>query len=277
MRRTLVEADHPDLSIRRQCELLGLPRSSYYFEPAGESEENLALMRIIDEQYLRTPYFGYRKMTDWLNLKEHGVNQKRVRRLMQLMGLAAVFPGKKTTRRHPGHKVYPYLLRGVDITRANQVWSTDITYVPLLRGFVYLVAVIDWYSRHVLSWRLSNSMETSFCIEALEEALMHGTPEIFNTDQGSQFTSVDFTSRLQLRGIAISMDGRGRALDNVFIERLWRSVKYEDIYLKDYQEVADVYSGLTKYFTHYSHERPHQSLNGRTPWSIYQASLAAQN
>jgi len=272
-----VEPEHTGLSVRRQCELLGLPRSSFYFEPAGETEQNLALMRIIDEQYMDTPYFGYRKMTDWLRLQGHDVNHKRVRRLMRLMGLAAVFPGKQTTQRNPGHKVYPYLLRDVEITRSNQVWSTDITYVPLLRGFMYLVAVIDWYSRHVLSWRLSNSLETTFCLEALEEALMHGTPDIFNTDQGSQFTSVEFTHRLLSRGIAVSMDGRGRALDNVFIERLWRSVKYEEIYLKDYMSGADLYSGLTKYFTFYSHERPHQSLDGQTPWSVYQTGLATLN
>jgi putative transposase len=232
-------------------------------------------MRIIDEQYLKRPTFGYRMMTDWLILQVHSVNYKRIRRLMRLAGLAAVFPGKKTTERHPGHKVYPYLLRGVVITRTNHVWSTDITYVPLARGFVFLVAVIDWYSRCVLSWRLSNTMDMSFCIEALEDAFQFGKPEIFNTDQGSQFTSPEFTQRLLSRNIAVSMDGRGRALDNVFIERLWRSVKYENIYLMNYEKVADVYDGLTSYFTHYNHDRPHQAHNGQTPASVFFRSPGA--
>jgi putative transposase len=270
-----VEPDHPEVSIRRQCELLGVSRSSYYFEPAGETDQNLSLMRIIDEQYLKRPTFGYGMMTDWLILQGHSVNYKRIRRLMRLAGLAAVFPGKKTTERHPGHKVYPYLLRGVVITRTNHVWSTDITYVPLARGFVFLVAVIDWYSRCVLSWRLSNTMDMSFCIEALEDAFQFGKPEIFNTDQGSQFTSPEFTQRLLSRNIAVSMDGRGRALDNVFIERLWRSVKYENIYLMNYETVADVYDGLTSYFTHYNHDRPHQAHNGQTPGSVFFKSPGA--
>ena len=269
MRRGLIEPGHSELSIRRQCELLGVPRSSYYFEPAAESPENLALMRIMDEQYLKHPTFGYRMMTDWLNLHEHAVNYKRVHRLMRLMGLAAVFPGRRTTLRNPGHKIYPYLLRGVEITHPNHVWSTDITYVPLARGYVYLVAVIDWYSRCVLSWRLSNTMDTSFCIEALEEAFQFGIPEIFNSDQGSQFTSAEFTGQLLSRGISVSMDGRGRALDNVFIERLWRSVKYENIYLMNYESVADVYCGLMNYFAHYNDDRPHQAHDGKTPASVY--------
>ncbi len=272
-----MEPDHGQFSIRRQCELLGVPRSSFYFEPAGESRPNLALMRIIDEQYLKHPTFGYRMMTDWLILQGHVVNDKRIRRLMRLMGLAAVFPGRKTTLRHPGHKVYPYLLRGVEINRPNHVWSTDITYVPLVRGYLYLVAVMDWHSRCVLSWRLSNTMDTSFCIEALEEAFQFGIPEIFNTDQGSQFTSSEFTGRLLSRGISVSMDGRGRALDNVFIERLWRSVKYENIYLMNYEDVADVYSGLTNYFGHYNDERPHTAHKGRTPASVYHANRPSLN
>lgn len=272
MRRCLIEPGHSALSIRRQCELLGVPRSSFYFEPAEESPENLALMRIIDEQYLKRPTHGCRMMTDWLRLQGHTVNVKRIRRLMRLMGLSAVFPGRKTTVRNRGHKVYPYLLRGVEITHPNHVWSTDITYVPLSRGFVYLVAVIDWYSRCVLSWRLSNTMDTSFCVEALEEAFQFGSPVIFNTDQGSQFTSIEFTSRLLSRGISVSMDGRGRALDNVFIERLWRSVKYENIYLMNYDNVADVYRGLMDYFGHYNDERPHQAHKGQTPSSVYHAS-----
>lgn len=269
----LVDSDHGELSIRRQCELLEISRSSYYFEPAGESPENLALMRIMDEQHLKHPHFGRRQMTDWLRLQGHQVNAKRVRRLMRLMGLEAVFPRSRTTRRDKQHRVYPYLLRDVEVVRADQVWSSDITYIPLSAGFMYLVAVIDWYSRHVLSWRLSNTLEGTFCVEALEEALsLFGSPEIFNTDQGSQFTSASFTTLLRDHGIQISMDGRGRALDNVFIERLWRSVKYEDIYLKDYESVADLISGLSEYFDFYSHSRPHQSLGGQTPWSVYQSA-----
>jgi putative transposase len=260
----------PEWSVRRQCELLDVSRSSYYYEPVLESSENLQLMRIIDEQFLKTPFFGRRQMTDWLRLQGHEVNPKRIRRLMQLMGLMAVFPGKKTTIPAPGHRVYPYLLRGVRIVRPNQVWSTDITYVPLRGGFLYLVAVLDWYSRCVLSWRLSNTMDTAFCLDALDEALTHfGPPEIFNTDQGSQFTSEAFTSRLLAAAIAISMDGRGRALDNVFIERLWRSVKYENIYLKDYATGTETYMGLNEYFTFYNLERPHQSLEGHTPHEVY--------
>jgi len=226
-------------------------------------------MRIIDEQYLKHPTFGYRMMTDWLRLQGHAVNPKRVRRLMQLMGLSAVFPGKRTTVRHPGHKVFPYLLRGVEITHPNHVWSTDITYIPLQSGYMYLVAVMDWFSRCVLSWRLSNTMDTAFCLEALDEALQHGCPAIFNTDQGSQFTSVEFTGALLSHNISVSMDGRGRALDNVFIERLWRSVKYENIYVMNYGTVADLYNGLVMYFAHYNQDRPHQAHNGRTPKSVY--------
>ena len=230
--RGLVEPGHGRLSIQRQCGLLGLSRSTFYYRPAQESEENLMLMRLIDEEYLRHPFYGSRKMADWLCKADHAVNRKRVQRLMRLMGIEAVYPKRKTTIYAPGHKVYPYLLRDVTITHPDHVWSTDITYIPLRRGFMYLVAVMDWYSRHVLSWRLSNSLDTTFCLDALEEALSQSQPEIFNSDQGSQFTSLAFTSRLESCGARISMDGRGRALDNVFIERLWRTVKYEDIYLK---------------------------------------------
>lgn len=251
-----------------------MPRSSYYYPLGMESDENLRLMRLMDEQHLRRPHFGSRSMTTWLN-QDRGeqVNRKRVQRLMRVMGLEGVFPGKKTTVPNRGHKVYPYLLRGLPIVRANQVWCTDITYIPLRVGFMYLVAIMDWYSRHVLSWRLSNTMDVAFCVEALEEALLHGQPEIFNSDQGSQFTSDAFTSCLLGREIAISMDGRGRALDNVFIERLWRSLKYEDIYLKDYETVADLYQGLTDYFVYYSHERRHQGLGNHTPWEMYTEGL----
>lgn len=231
-------------------------------------------MRLIDEHHLQRPAEGRRQMTYWLRLQGHEVNPKRVRRLMRLMGLEAIYPKPKTTHRNQDHKVYPYLLGDIEITRPDQVWSTDITYVPMQRGFMYLVAVIDWYSRHVLSWEVSNSLETSFCIEALEQALSYGCPEIFNTDQGVQFTSKSFTSILKMHGVRISMDGRGRALDNVFIERLWRTVKYEELYLKEYQTVADLIKGLTSFFGYYSQERPHQALMGRTPLSVYQAGAA---
>jgi len=271
----LIDPKHEVLAIGCQCQLLGLARSTYYYSRGRESDENLQMMRIMDEQYLRTPFYGTRRMAHWLKSKGHSANRKRVQRLMRLMGIEAIYPKRRTTIRGEGHRIFPYLLRNVEISRVNQVWSTDITYIPLRRGFMYLVAVMDWHTRHVLSWQLSNSMETSFCIEALEEALANGQPEIFNTDQGVQFTSHAFTSRLEARGVAISMDGRGRALDNVFIERLWRTVKYEDIYLKDYDHVDDLYDGLTRYFAFYAQERPHQALNYRTPYEVYQEACAA--
>ena len=268
-RRQWIEPGHGELSIVQQCELLNLPRSSYYYEPVPETAENLRLMRLIDEQYLATPFYGSRRMADHLVRAGEPVNRKRIQRLMRLMGLEGLFPGRKTTHRNPVHPVYPYLLRGLTIDRPNQVWCSDITYVPLPHGYLYLVAVMDWFSRHVLAWRLSNSLESTFCVEALEAALSRGQPEIFNTDQGSQFTSETFTSRLRAERIAISMDGRGRALDNVFIERLWRSVKYEEIYLKDYQNGTDVNTGLTDWFDFYTHRRPHQGLQRRTPFEVY--------
>jgi putative transposase len=246
---------------------VGLPRSSWYYEPSGESEENLHLMRLIDEQYVQRPFYGSRKIADAL-----GVNRKRVQRLMRLMGIQAIYPKPRTTRRCPEHRIYPYLLRDVAITRPDQVWSTDITYVPLRHGFLYLVAVMDWFSRYVLSWRLSNTLEGSFCLEALDEALSAGRPEVFNSDQGSQFTAVAFTSRLEACGIAVSMDGRGRALDNVFIERLWRTVKYEDVYLRDYANGWEIERGLECYFRFYCHERVHQSLGYRTPADVYRVN-----
>lgn len=255
--------------MRRQCELLDLPRSTYYYQPAGESEENLHLMRMLDKQYLQTPFYGSRRMAAWLVEQGYNVNRKRVQRLMRQMGMEALYPKRSTTKRGAGHKIYPYLLRDVAITRPDQVWSTDITYVPMRRGYMYLVAILDWYSRYVLTWRLSNSLETSFCIEALEEALERGRPEIFNSDQGVQFTSAAFTSRLEKNGVAISMDGRGRALDNAFIERLWRTVKYEDIYLKDYGTADELYEGLARYFDFYQNERLHQSLAYQTPATVY--------
>jgi putative transposase len=263
------------LSVRRQCALLGLPRSSAYYAPLPEPEEDLCLKRLIDEQYLRTPFYGSRKMTAHLRGLEYEINRKRVQRLMRELGIAAIYP-RKTTVPAVGHKLYPYLLRRVKIVRSNQVWSTDITYVPMQRGFMYLVAIMDWYSRYVLSWRVSNTLETTFCLEALDEALeRYAAPEIFNTDQGSQFTSEAFTGRLEAAGIAISMDGRQRALDNVFVERLWRSVKYEDIYLKDYAAADELIEGLGHYFTFYDHERVHQALDYRTPWEVYCEGLAA--
>ena len=263
------------LSVRRQCELLGLPRSTFYYAAVPESEEDLCLKRLIDEEYLRHPFMGSRNMTEYLKRLDYEVNRKRVQRLMGEMGIQAIYP-KKTTIPAAGHKIYPYLLRGLQIVWVNQVWSTDITYVPMRRGFMYLTAILDWYSRYVLAWRVSNTMDTAFCLEALEEALSRWpAPEIFNTDQGSQFTSEAFTGRLEASGIAISMDGRGRALDNVFIERLWRTVKYENIYLKEYATVDELIVGLREYFTFYDEERFHQSLAMRTPWEVYRAGLAA--
>jgi putative transposase len=263
------------LSVAEQCELLDLARSTYYYEPASESMENLALMRRIDEQYLQTPFYGSRRMAAELSTENCLVNRKRVQRLMRTMGIAALYPRKRTSLPGVGHRVYPYLLRGLSIERANQVWCSDITYVPMERGFMYLVAIMDWYSRFVLSWRLSNTLESEFCVSALEEALSRGKPEIFNTDQGAQFTSREFTGVLQENQIAISMDGRGRALDNVFIERLWWSVKYEEVYLKVYGTVADLNEGLEWYFDFYDHRRKHQALASRTPYEVFQASLAS--
>ena len=251
----------------RQCELLGLPRSSWYYRPREESAENLELMRRIDAQYLRTPFYGSRRMAVVLS-----VNRKRVQRLMGLMGIEAIYPKRRTTRPAAGHRIYPYLLRNVEVTRPNQVWSSDITYLPLRHGFLYLTAVIDWYSRYVLAWRLSNTLEGSFCLEALDEALALGRPEIFNSDQGSQFTAAAFTSRLEACGIAISMDGRGRALDNVFVERLWRTVKYEEVYLKEYADGWDAEASLASYFRFYCQERVHQALQYRTPAEVYRVS-----
>jgi putative transposase len=250
--------------------LIGLARSSYYYEAAAESAENLALLRLLDEQYTRTPFYGVRRMTAVLRQRGYPINEKRVRRLLRTLGLTALGPQPGTSRGAPEHRVYPYLLRGVAIERVNHVWSTDITYVRLHRGFVYLVAVLDWYSRYVLSWELSNSLEVQFCLEALEAALAHGRPEIFNTDQGAQFTSPAFTGKLAAAGVRISMDGRGRALDNVFVERLWRSVKYEEVYLQEYAGVGEAQQGLGRYFTFYNEERPHQALGYRPPVQVYE-------
>ena len=270
-RRALVGRHIDQLSICRQCELIGLSRSTFYLPPATESGANLRLMRLIDEQYLETPFYGSRRMTAFLTRRGEAVNRKRVQRLMRLMGLEALHPRPRTAVASPDSRAYPYLLRDRVLTRVDEVWSSDITYVPMRRGFMYLTAVIDWYSRYVLSWRLSNTLEGRFCLEALDEALQRGRPEIFNTDQGSQFTARDYTGRLEEAGIAVSRDGRGRALDNVFVERLWRSVKYEDIYIKDYERVSELESGLTAYFRFYDEDRLHQSLGYQTPGEVYRA------
>jgi putative transposase len=267
--RALIEPSHPALSVRRQCELLGLSRSSLYYEPVGETSEDLRLMRRIDEQYTACPFYGSRRMTAWLEKQGEEVNRKRVQRLMRVMGLEAIYPKPRLSLTGQGHRIYPYLLRGVKITRPDQVWSTDITYVPMTSGFMYLAAVIDWYSRYVIAWKLSNTLDGSFCVARLEEALRGGKPEIFNTDQGVQFTAAAFTGTLESAGVAVSMDGRGRALDNVFVERLWRSVKYEDIYIRGYEAVPELYRGLGRYFAFYNDERLHQSLNYQTPAAVY--------
>jgi len=271
-----MESSHPQLSLRRQCELLGFNRSSFSYESAKETIDNLRLMRRIDEQYLKTPFYGSRRMTAWLTREGEEVNRKRVKRLMGLMGLEAIHPGPRTTVRDPNHKVYPYLLRGVAIERRDQVWSSDITYLPIHQGFMSLTAVIDWYSRFVVSWRVSNSLDGRFCLETWDEALREGKPEVFNTDQGVQYTARSFSGRLESAGVAVSMDGRGRALDNVFVERLWRSLKYEEVYLKSYRDVRELESGLSSWFGFYNHERPHQGLSYRTPAEVYRAGKGAE-
>jgi putative transposase len=274
--RALIETDHPKLSVRRQCALLGLTRSSYYYEPASESKENLAVMRLIDEEYTRHPFYGSRRMAVWLRQQGQEVNRKRVQRLMRLMNLEAIYAKPKLSAGDRQHKVYPYLLRDVAIARVDQVWSTDITYVPLTHGFMYLAAIIDWYSRYVISWRLSNTLDGSFCLDMLEEALSTGKPEVFNTDQGVQFTAAAWTSRLERAGVAVSMDGKGRWADNVFVERLWRTVKYEDIYLNRYEVVPELQAGLKTYFPFYNEVRPHQALGNRTPAATYQQGRVAR-
>lgn len=255
----------------RQCELLGLRRSSFYYRPCpdGESAENTRVMRQIDRIYTRWPFYGSPRITEELRKRGWPVNEKRVARLMRQMGLQATVPGPHTSRPHPENRIYPYLLRHLEVVRANQVWCSDITYIPMRRGFLYLVAVMDWYSRYVLSWELSNSLETGFCMEALEKALKLGSPGIFNTDQGAQFTSEAFTQRLRSQGIQISMDGKGRALDNVFVERLWRTVKYEEVYLRDYADGLAVLKGLRRYFSFYNGRRRHQALGRKTPADVY--------
>jgi putative transposase len=273
----MTQFDHP-LSRSRRCQLLGLSRSTAYYRPVVTTAEDLALMRLIDELHLELPFYGARRLRDELQSRGHAVNRKRVQRLMRQMGLTALYPKRRTSAPAQGHKVYPYLLKGLTVERANQVWAADICYVPMAKGYMYLVAIIDWYSRRVLAWCTSNTIDSAFCIEALEEALnRYGAPEMFNTDQGAQFTCDAFTSLLKARGVAISMDGKGRWLDNVFVERLWRSVKYEDIYLRAYETPAALRAGLLRYFEFYNSRRRHAALDRRTPDAVYfgQAALVA--
>ncbi|WP_371258969.1 IS3 family transposase [Ectothiorhodospira sp. BSL-9] len=269
-RQALVEPQAVDVSVRRQCQLLDISRSSVYYRPKPTQDSDLELMRLIDEEYLRRPFYGSRRMRAYLNRLSHPVNRKRVQRLMRQMGLHAVYPRPRTSRPGEGHQIYPYLLRDLVIDRPNQVWATDVTFIPMARGFMYLVAIMDWHSRRVLSWRVSNTLDTDFCIDALEEALArHGRPEIFNTDQGCQFTSKAFTQVLKDHKIQISMDGKGCYQDNIFVERLWRSVKYECVYLKAFDNGVHLRQDLKQYFTWYNAERPHQGLDDATPDEVY--------
>jgi len=268
-RRVQIHTAH-ELSKIRRCELLGVSRSSAYYRPEPICEEDLTLMRLIDEIHLRLPFYGSRRIRDELEDLGHTINRKRIQRLMHQMGLRALYPRQRTSQPGKGHKIYPYLLRDLSIEHANQVWATDLCYIPMAKGFMYLVAIMDWHSRRVLSWRVSNTLDTDFCIEALEEALQRfGAPEIFNTDQGAQFTSEAFTGVLKAHGIAISMDGKGRWVDNVFVERLWRSVKYEDVYLRAYETPTELRAGLNRYFTFYNTKRRHSALDRRTPDAVY--------
>jgi len=271
----MIDRDHPGLPVSRQCALLDLPRSTFYHVADPVSDADLAIMKLIDRCHLQRPFYGSRRIRGWLADEGHQVNRKRVQRLMRTMGIAALYPKRNLSLANQAHKVYPYLLRNLTIDRPNQVWATDITYIPMARGFVYLVAVMDWYSRKVLSWRVSNTLDTRFCVEALEDAIeTYGCPEIFNTDQGSQFTSADFTDVLKANHIQISMDGKGRWVDNVFVERLWRSVKYEEVYLKAYDDVRSAKRSLDEYFRFYNSERRHQSLEDQTPDRVYNQLVA---
>ena len=266
----MIDPNHRRLSIVRQCELVVISRSSFYYEGKGETFLNLELMRLMDEEFLENPYYGSRQMTRYLRRQGYCVSRKRIRRLMRKMGLTPIYQKPRTSEPHPEHRIYPYLLRNVPIDRPDHVWCADVTYIPMRRGFLYLVAIMDWASRRVLAWRLSNSLDASFCVEALEEALRRfGPPQIFNTDQGSQFTSLDFTQVLKDAGVKISMDGKGRWMDNIFIERLWRSLKYECIYLYAFETGSETRSGLTSWVDKYNHHRPHSSLGGRTPDEAY--------
>jgi putative transposase len=276
----MIEPEHPKLSTARQCRLLGLPRSSCYHRPRPKPAEDLALMRVIDEVFLAQPVFGSRQMTRWLRRQGYKINRKRVRRLMRLMGLAALYPKPNLSRSRAGQPVYPYLLRQLNVERPNQVWATDITYVPIVGGFIYLCAVIDWHSRVVLAWELSNTLDAGFCVRAVQRALaQHGTPEIFNTDQGCQFTAEAFTQPLLARGVKLSMDGKGRCLDNVFVERLWRTVKYDEIYLRSYGDLTEAHAHLASFFRFYNERRPHSAHDrpdGQhfTPMEVYRRDLA---
>jgi putative transposase len=273
-RRAMVERPGENLSVRRQCELLNLARSGVYRPKLATCADDLALMRRIDELHLKWPFYGSRRMVFELNQAAHGINRKRVQRLMRVMAIEALVPRPGTSKAAPGHKIYPYLLRGVSITEANHVWASDITYIPMAQGFLYLVAIIDWATRAVLSWRLSNTIDTGFCIAALDEALArHGTPKIFNTDQGAQFTSSAFTGRLKAAGIAISMDGRGRFMDNIFIERLWRSIKYEEIHLKAYADGREARDSIGSWMNFYNHLRPHQAMSNQFPMAAWRAGI----
>ena len=273
----MVDPQHAQLSIARQCRLVSISRSSFYYQARGETPLNRELLRRLDELFLEQPFYGSRQMKRCLRRQGYDVGRKRVRRLMRILGIQAVCPRPRTSTPHPQHRIYPYLLRHLEITRPNHVWCADVTYIPVQRGFLYLVAVMDWASRKVLAWRLSNTLETDFCVEALEEALArYGAPEIFNTDQGTQFTSDEFTGRLQAAGVRISMDGRGRWMDNVFIERLWRSLKYEQVYLADYATGREARSGIAWWMEFYNHRRPHSALEDRTPAEAYDDEGAAR-
>jgi len=265
----LIEPDFKPISILRQCELLNIHRSGYYYEPVTESSTNLAIMRKLDELYTQAPFYGVLRMHQYIRSLGYNVNIKRIRRLLRLMGLLAIYPKKNLSVPNLENKTYPYLLKNLEINRCNQVWSSDITYIPMEKGFLYLVAIIDWHSRYVISWRISNTLEVSFCLEALQEALTKGKPEIFNTDQGSQFTSNDFTNYLITNNIQISMDGKGRCLDNIFVERLWRSVKYEYVFLNSIKDGRELWHGLDNYFHFYNEKRFHQSLDYQTPAQVH--------
>ena len=265
----LIEPDHLELSISRQCELLGVSRASFYYKPLPIDSYNDILMRLLDIQYVKTPFYGSRRLRACLSRIGHDVNRKRVSRLMRLMGIQAIYPKPKTSKGNKEHKIYPYLLKGLNIDRPDYVWATDITYIRMKKGFIYLMAIMDWYSRYIVSWALSITLETTFCIEALKKGLETGKPEIFNSDQGSQFTSNDFTGLLEKTGISISMDGRGRVFDNIFVERLWRTIKYEEVYLKDYSTVPEAVESLGVYIKFYNMQRLHQALGYRPPAEIY--------
>jgi len=268
-KRKMIESKHKTITVSRQCDLIGISRASYYYESQRDDSYNQLIMNLIDEQFTKTPFYGVPRITESLRIKGHTVNPKRVRRLMRKMGLEAIYPKKKLSKPHPAHKKYPYLLRDVVIDHPDQVWGVDITYLRLQHGFIYLVAIIDWYSRYVLAWDISITMDAGFCTRTLEKALMISKPEIFNSDQGSQFTSADFTGILEREGIKISMDGRGRVFDNIFVERLWRTVKYEEVYLHNYLTVSDARRNINKYFLFYNTERIHESLGYKTPYEIY--------